>query len=87
MATQSSPPDKRPDGERAVKEVELLKVVITREGKKVSASWAIHPQMKHDLLPAEWKEVSDLMAKVTGITGTRFSEVLSTVEPDQPGSA
>ncbi|MGH7165314.1 MAG: hypothetical protein ACREIS_07305 [Nitrospiraceae bacterium] len=87
MATQSPPPDKRPDPERAVKEVELLKVVITREGKQVSASWAIHPQMKHDLLPAEWIEVSDLMTKVTGIAGTRFSEVLSTVEPDQPGSA
>ncbi len=87
MATQSPPPEKRPDPQRAVKEVELLKVVITREGKQVNVSWAIHPQMKHDLLPAEWKEVSDLMSKVTGIAGTRFSEVLSTVEPDQPGSA
>ena len=45
------------------------------------------PQLKSDLRPEEWKEVTDLMAKVTDIVGTRFSEVLSNVEPDPPGHA
>jgi hypothetical protein len=53
----------------------------------VDAQWAIHPQLKSDLRPEEWKEVTDLMAKVTDIVGSRFSEVLSSVEPDPPGHA
>jgi hypothetical protein len=95
MATQT-PPSREPpsgagkpgDGEaRQAQEVELLKVVVTREGRQVSAQWAIHPQIKHDLLPEEWKEISELMAQVTGIVGTRFSEILSEAEPDKPGKA
>jgi hypothetical protein len=68
-------------------DVELLRVLVSRKGTQVDAQWAIHPQLKQDLLPAEWKEVTDLMAKVTTIVGTRFSEVLSSVEPDPPGHA
>jgi len=68
-------------------DVELLKVVVTRDGKKVTAQWAIHPQIKHDLLPDEWKELSDIMTQVTNIVGTRFAQVLSETEPDQPGTA
>lgn len=68
-------------------EVELLKVVVSREGQKVTAQWAIHPQIKHDLLPEEYKEVSALMSQVTGIVGTRFSEILTEAEPDKPGTA
>jgi len=89
MATQTPPPSgsgKQGSGESDVaRDVELLKVVVTRDGQKVSAQWAIHPQIKHDLLPEEWKEISDLMAQVTGIVGTRFSEILSEAEPDKPG--
>jgi hypothetical protein len=35
----------------------------------------LHPQIKHDLLPEEWKEVSDLMAKLTTLVSrfARFS--------------
>lgn len=69
------------------REVELLKVEVTREGQKVSAQWAIHPQLKHDLSSEEWKEVSDLMVKVTGIVGSRFAQVLAEAEPDKPGTA
>lgn len=95
MATPTSPPDKPPGGEvkpgngeaTQAQDVELLKVVVTRDGQKVSAQWAIHPQIKHDLLPEEWKEISDLMVQVTGIVGTRFSEILSEAEPDKPGTA
>ncbi|MBM4122929.1 MAG: hypothetical protein FJ249_10110 [Nitrospira sp.] len=91
MAQQNSasgPPGdagKPADGEP--REVELLKVEVTREGQKVSAQWAIHPQLKHDLSPEEWKEVSELMVKVTGIVSSRFSQVLTEAEPDKPGTA
>lgn len=92
---RSTPPSQHTDGnpssdqtgERATWEVELLRVLVTRKSTQVDAQWAIHPQLKHDLLPDEWKEVTDLMAKVTDIVGTRFSQVLSNVEPDPPGHA
>lgn len=80
-----------PSGENTAEptawDVELLRVLVSRKGTQVDAQWAIHPQLKHDLLPGEWKEVTDLMAKVTDIVGNRFSEVLSNVEPDPPGHA
>ena len=92
MASQVPPPEKPPGGKSGggkseSQDVELLTVIVNREGKKVSAQWAIHPQIKHDLQPDEWKEVSELMAKVTGIVGTRFSQVLAEAEPDKPGTA
>jgi hypothetical protein len=68
-------------------DVELLRVLVTRNGTQVDAQWAIHPQLKHDLRSEEWTEVTDLMAKVADIVGHRFSEVLSSVEPDPPGHA
>lgn len=68
-------------------DVELLRVLVSRTGTQVNAQWAIHPQIKSDLRPEEWKEVTDLMAKVTDIVGTRFSQILSSVEPDPPGHA
>jgi hypothetical protein len=71
----------------AARDVELLRVFVSRKGTQVDARWAIHPQLKHDLQQDEWKEVTDLMAKVTDIVGHRFSEVLSNVEPDPPGHA
>ncbi len=71
----------------AVPEVELLKVVVSRDGLQVTAQWGLHPQMKKDLKPEEWQELSDIMAKVTTLVGNRFAKVLSDVEPDKPGSA
>lgn len=68
-------------------DVELLRVLVSRTGTKVDAQWAIHPQLKQDLLPTEWQEVTDLMAKVTGIVGTRFSQVLSQADPEPPSNA
>ncbi|UVT16343.1 MAG: hypothetical protein H8K04_01905 [Nitrospira sp.] len=68
-------------------DVELLRVLVSRTGTQVEAQWAIHPQLKHDLLPKEWQEVTDLMAKVTDIVGNRFSETLSNVDPMPPGHA
>jgi hypothetical protein len=68
-------------------DVELLRVLVSRKGTRVDAEWAIHPQLKQDLLPAEWQEVTALMAKVTDIVGTRFSQVLSQADPEPPGNA
>jgi hypothetical protein len=91
MAMNNLPPDQSDDqsnGEsRGSNDLELLKVVVTREGQQVSAQWGIHPQMKKDLLPEEWNELNALMAKVTGIVGSRFAEILSEAEPDRPGTA
>jgi hypothetical protein len=69
------------------KEVELLRVLVSRKGTQVDAQWAIHPQLKQDLLPREWQEVTDLMAKVTGIVGTRFSQVLMRADSEPPSNA
>ena len=86
MAT-NAPSGKRPASDVTIREVELLKVLVSREGKKVTAQWALHPQLKIDLLPKELQEVSELMTQVTRIVSTRFVEVLSTTEPDKPGTA
>jgi hypothetical protein len=88
MATKFPPPNKPAHEEnQAVREVELLRVVVSRDQKKVAAQWALHPQLKQDLLPAEWEEVSKLMGEVTNVVGKRFAQVLSEAEPDQPGTA
>ncbi|HEX5647331.1 MAG TPA: hypothetical protein VFX56_10205 [Nitrospira sp.] len=68
-------------------EVELLRVLVSRTGSQVEAQWAIHPQLKHNLLPDEWNEVTDLMTKATDIVGHRFSEVLSKAESAASGHA
>ena len=68
-------------------EVELLRVLVARKGTRVEAQWAIHPQLKQDLLPNEWQEVMDLMAKATDIVGNRFSKALSEADPTPPGNA
>ena len=73
--------------ESRTKDVELLRVLVSRKGTQVDAQWAIHPQLKQDLLPQEWQEVTDLMAKVTGIVGTRFSQVLAQADPEPPSNA
>jgi len=73
--------------ESHTKDVELLRVLVSRKGTQVDAQWAIHPQLKQDLLPREWQEVTDLMAKVTGIVGTRFSQVLVQADSEPPNNA
>ena len=69
------------------KELELLRVLVSRKGTHVDAQWAIHPQLKQDLLPQEWREVTDLMSKVIGIVGTRFSQILAQANPEPPSNA
>jgi hypothetical protein len=91
----STPPSDKSNGhpsqadaaESTTWDVELLRVLVSRKGTRVDAEWAIHPQLKQDLLPTEWHEVTDLMTKVTGIVGSRFSQVLSEVDPEPPSNA
>jgi hypothetical protein len=89
MASNVPPekPSQQPNQSSDVWDVELLRVNVSRKGKGVNAEWAIHPQIKQDLQPEEWKEISQLMAKVTDIVGRRFSQILTDVEPDPPGHA
>ena len=87
MASKTPPADEPSNAESSAREVELLKVSVSRDGRKVTAEWALHPQLKKDLLPQDLQEVSELMSQVTGIVSTRFSEILSTTEPDKPGTA
>lgn len=92
---RSVPPSGQPNGnppqpdeaESPVSEVELLRVQVSRKGSQVDAQWAIHPQLKQDLLPNEWQEVTDLMGKVTGIVGRRFSQILSQADAGPPSNA
>jgi hypothetical protein len=75
------------EAESYIKDVELLRVLVSRKGTHVDAQWAIHSRLKQDLLPQEWQEVTDIMAKVTGIVGTRFSQVLTQAYPEPPSNA
>ena len=91
----STPPSGDPNGnlpeavgaESPTRDVELLRVLVSRKGTQVDAQWAIHPQLKQELLPREWEEVTELMAKVTDIVGTRFSQVLTQADPEPPSNA
>ena len=93
MATSAPPSgssngDPRPAGAESTSwDVELLRVLVSRKGAQVEAQWAIHPQLKQDLLPHEWQEVTDLMTKVSAIVGGRFSQVLSQADPEPPTNA
>ncbi|MBK8275526.1 MAG: hypothetical protein IPK92_06735 [Nitrospira sp.] len=84
---QSNTPASSDNPSNQTWEVELLRVLVSRKGTQVEAQWAIHPQLKQDLLPAEWQEVVDLMAKATDIVGERFSKALADVDPIRPGTA
>lgn len=89
MASQTPQPKSEPGApaQSDIWDVELLRILVSRKGKQVNAEWTIHPQMKQDLLPAEWKEIIDLMAKVSNLVGNRFSQILVEAEPDPPGHA
>lgn len=68
-------------------ETELLNVVVEREGHNVSAKWGLHPSLKEELLPEEWKELTEIMGKVTTIVGNRFSQVLGQSGQEQGENA
>ncbi len=68
-------------------ETEILHVVIQRDGKQVSAKWGLHPNLKEELKPEEWKELTEIMGKVTTLVGGRFSKILTQAEEDVSGTA
>jgi hypothetical protein len=89
MATQV-PPQKTgasSPNTQDVWDVELLHVHVSRKGQLVNAEWAIHPQIKADLSADEWKELGELMQKVTTIVGHRFSAELAQSDPAPQGNA
>ena len=79
---QSSSQSSDPTGE-----TEILNVVVEREGQKVSTKWGLHPNLKEELNPEEWKELTEIMGKVTKIIGNRFTQVLSKAEEHSAGTA
>lgn len=86
MAT-SSPSGGKPTGAQSLPETEILNVVVQREGQTVSAKWGLHPHLKEELKPEEWKELTEIMGKVTTIISNRFSQVLAQAEEETSGSA
>ena len=60
--------------------IQLINVLVVREGEQVSSQWGIHPQLKQDLAQTEWQELSEHMNRVTAIVGAKFAEQLSTDE-------
>ena len=68
-------------------ETEILHVVIQREGRQVSAKWGLHPSLKEELKPEEWKELTEIMGHVTTLVGNRFSKVLDKAEEETAGTA
>ena len=68
-------------------DTEILTVHVEREGRQVSAKWGLNPRLKEELTPEEWKEVTDIMGKVTDIVGKRFSEMLTQGPTEAGGTA
>jgi hypothetical protein len=68
-----------PQGE-APKTIQLIHVLVDRVGEQVSSKWGIHPQLKKELSPPEWQELSEHMNRVTAIVGAKFAEQLETEE-------
>ena len=68
-------------------ETEILNVNIEREGQEVSAKWGLHPSLKKELTSDEWKELTDVMGKVTDIVGKRFAEILARGQKEAGGTA
>ena len=88
MATSGANPKASPSqANDPAAETEILNVVVEREGQKVSTKWGLHPNLKDELKPEEWKELTEIMSKVTTIVGNRFSQVLNQAEEGTAGTA
>ncbi|RMH10091.1 MAG: hypothetical protein D6704_00065 [Nitrospirae bacterium] len=88
MATSAQPEESFSSGQRSMPvETEILQVFVEREGQTVIAKWGLHPKLKEELRPEEWKELTEIMSKVTGIVGKRFSEILAQHAANPAGEA
>ena len=68
-------------------ETEILNVNVEREEQHVCAKWGVHPSLKSELTPEEWKELTDIMGKVTDLVGKRFVEILTRSQQETGGTA
>lgn len=68
-------------------ETEILNVNVERKGQQVSAKWGLHPSLKAELTQEEWKELTEVMGKVTDIVGKRFAEILAREQKEAGGTA
>ena len=87
---EDQPQEKEADNPSTAKppvETEILNVNVEREGQKVSAKCGLHPRLKEELTPEEWKELTDVMGKVTDIVGKRFAEILARGQKEAGGTA
>ena len=88
MADETSQPKSKASAQsKGPIETEILTVHVEREGQQVSAKWGLNPKLKEELTPDEWKEVTEIMGKVTDIVGKRFSEVLAQGQAESGGHA
>ena len=85
--SEANPGQSSPQSSDATAETEILNVVVQREGQKVSTKWGLHPNLKEELKPEEWKELTEIMGKVTTIIGDRFTHVLGQAEEGTAGNA
>jgi hypothetical protein len=84
MAERSSPPPGA-NPQEAPNTIQLINVVVVREGEMVSSRWGIHPQLKRDLAPPEWEELNDHMNRVVALVGSKFVQQISKHEGNIPG--
>ena len=87
---EEQPQGKRANAQSTEKtpvETEHLNVTIERDGQEVSSKWGLHPRVKEELTPEEWKELTDAMGKVTDIVGKRFTEILARGQKEAGGTA
>ncbi|MDT7042693.1 hypothetical protein [Candidatus Nitronereus thalassa] len=68
-------------------ETEILNVHVERKGQEVTANWGLHPSLKAELTAEEWKDLTNVMSKVTGIVGKRFAEILARGQKEAGGTA
>ena len=87
---EDQPQEKEADNPSTAKtpvETEILNVSVEREGQQISAKWGLHPRLKEELTPEEWKELTDVMGKITDIVGKRFAEILARGQKEAGGTA
>ncbi len=78
---------KTPGSHKGPVETEILNVHVEREGQQVTANWGLHPSLKAELTAEEWKDLTNVMSKVTSIVGKRFSEILARGQKEAGGTA
>ena len=85
MAERSPGTPPEPAHGTVLNSIQMINVLVVREGELVSSKWGIHPQLKQELAPSEWQELSEHMNRVAAIVGAKFAQQLSENEGNAPG--